>query len=138
MHFNGKEVLKRTFLLVHKLREDGEDKVQAKTNQIEHILFHFGLINILVLEELKKTNTRMGISFLSSIGFGQEVHGTPKTKKTTPVSSENSVQASSSRPQKTKKIDKGQILATIETPEVSTETISRKGSKEKEKGKIPL
>lgn len=54
------------------------------------------------------------------------------------MSSEKIVQASSSKPKKTKKKDKEQMLATIETPEFSTETISRKEFKEKEKGKIPL
>jgi hypothetical protein len=81
MHFIGKETLNLPFYLYRSLGKM-EDKVQAKSNQIEHSLFHFGLIKLLVLEELKKTNTEWD-SFLSSIGFGPEFHGTPKTKKTT-------------------------------------------------------
>jgi hypothetical protein len=136
MHFTGKKVLNLPFYLYISLGKM-VDKVQAKSNQIKHSMFHFGLIKLLVLEELKKTNKEL-YSFLSSIGFGMEVHGTPKTKKSTPVKSGKTMQSSSIIPKKTKKKDKEHIPATIETPEASTKTISRKESKENEKGKRPV
>jgi hypothetical protein len=41
------------------------DKVQARVDQLKSILFHFSLVKLLVVEELKKLN-RVWDSFLAS------------------------------------------------------------------------
>jgi hypothetical protein len=55
MHFTGKKALNFPFYLY---RSPGKisDKVQLKSKQVEHNIFHSGLIKLLVLEELRKTN----------------------------------------------------------------------------------
>ena len=53
MHFTGKKVMNMSFYL-HRILGKMAYKVQGKKQNFENSLFHFGLIKLLVLEELKK------------------------------------------------------------------------------------
>jgi hypothetical protein len=64
MHFIGKKPLNLPYYLYRSLGKM-EDMVHTKTKQIEVNLFHFSLIKLLVLEEIKKTNIQWE-SFLAS------------------------------------------------------------------------
>jgi hypothetical protein len=52
-------------------------RVQDKSKQVDTNVFHYGLIKILVLEELKKTNTYWEV-FLAASGFQPNVSHTPR------------------------------------------------------------
>jgi hypothetical protein len=56
MHFTRKEPLNIPFYLLINLGKM-LDKVQDKSKKLGTIVFHFDLIKMLVLEELKKTNS---------------------------------------------------------------------------------
>jgi hypothetical protein len=88
MHFIGKKPLKFPYYLYRSLGKM-EERVQTRTKQIEVNLFHFSLIKLLVLEELKKTNTEWE-SFLASARFPSEIT-TPQTKKIPPSSAGKTV-----------------------------------------------
>jgi hypothetical protein len=55
LNFTGKYPMNLPFYL---FRSIGKmlDRVHENSKQVDTSIFHFGLINILVLEELKKTN----------------------------------------------------------------------------------
>jgi hypothetical protein len=89
MHFTGKKPLNFPYYLYRSLGKMA-DRVQTRTKQIEVSLFHFSLIKLLVLEELKKTNTEWE-SFLASTSFPSEIT-TPQTKKIPPSSLERQFQ----------------------------------------------
>jgi hypothetical protein len=56
MHFTGKDPLNLPFYLLKSLGKMS-DRVQAKSKKVDINVFHYGMINMLVLEELKKTNS---------------------------------------------------------------------------------
>jgi hypothetical protein len=64
MHFTGEIPLNLPFYLYRSLGKMA-NKVQAKTDQLKSSLFHFSLVNLLVVEELRKMN-RDWDSFLAS------------------------------------------------------------------------
>jgi len=64
MHFTGKNPLNLPFYLYRSLG-NMTDKGQARVDQLKSRFFHFSLVKILVVEELKKIN-RDWDSFLSS------------------------------------------------------------------------
>jgi hypothetical protein len=115
MHFTGKKYLNIPYYLCRSLGKM-VDKVQAKSKQVEPSLFHFSLIKLLVLEELKKTNGEWS-SFLSTSGFCAETISSPPSKGSTP--STNDKATSSSLKRKRGK-DKEQQPVVIETPETTT------------------
>jgi hypothetical protein len=84
MHFTGKNPLNLPFYLYRSLGKMS-DRVQEKTNQIEPSLFHFSLIKLLVLEELRKHNKEWD-SFLVSAGIATDIFGNPQDKEDTPSS----------------------------------------------------
>jgi hypothetical protein len=131
MHFTGKKALNIPYYLC-RILGNMVDKVQAKSKQVEPSLFHFSLIKLLVLEELKKTNGEWS-SFLSTSGFCAETISSPPSKGSTP--STNDKATSSSLKRKRGK-DKEQQPVVIETLETTTKISLSKGSKEK--GKEPL
>jgi hypothetical protein len=104
MHFTGKEPLNLPFYLLRSLGKMS-DKVQAKSKQVDTNIFHSGLIKMLVLEELKKTNSDWD-AFLVASGFQPDVVNTPQTKRKTPTSVENIVHTESSKRRKMVKKDK--------------------------------
>jgi hypothetical protein len=59
LHFTGKEAMNLPFYL---FRSIGKmvDRVQAKSKQVDTSVFHSGLIKMLVMEELRKTNIMIG------------------------------------------------------------------------------
>ena len=63
MHFTGKKALNLPYYLCRILGMMA-DKVQAKSKQVEPSLFHFSLIKLLVLKELKKTNREQRFFYL--------------------------------------------------------------------------
>jgi hypothetical protein len=52
------------------------DKVQAKSKQVDTNVFHYGLIKMLVMEELRKNNIDWE-TFLTSSQFQLDVSPTP-------------------------------------------------------------
>jgi hypothetical protein len=88
LHFTCKKPIKLPYYLC-RILGNMENKVHTKTKQIEVILFHFYLIKLLVLEELKKTDTEWE-PFLASRGLPTEVT-TLQEKKSPPSSAEKIV-----------------------------------------------
>jgi hypothetical protein len=72
------------------------DKVQAKSKLLENNVFHYGLINMLVLEELKKVNIDWDTFFTTS-RFQLDIVNTPQTKSRTPTSTERVVHTESNK-----------------------------------------
>ena len=77
------------------------DKVQAKSQIADKYVFHFGLIKLLVLEELKTTN-RDWNTFLFLANYGPEVMPTP-SKKVSSAVKPRITHAASSRKRKEQK-----------------------------------
>jgi hypothetical protein len=61
MHFTGKNPLNLPFYLYRSLGKM-EDKVQARVDQLKSSLFHFSLVKLLVVEELRKINRDWDLS----------------------------------------------------------------------------
>jgi hypothetical protein len=76
LHFTGKESMNLPFYLFRSIGKMS-DRVQAKSKQVDTSVFHSGLIKMLVLEELKKTNTDWEV-FLAASGFQPDVAHTPQ------------------------------------------------------------
>lgn len=94
MNFTDKKTINLPFFLYINLGKM-IDKVQENPNQLEHNLFHFSLIKLLVLEELKKTNGEW-VSFLNATGLVKTPFiSTSRPKKNTRSSSEKDVTRSS-------------------------------------------
>ena len=55
MHFTSKQALNLPFYLYRSLGKMSE-KVQARSKRVEHNIFHFGLMKLLVLEEIRNLN----------------------------------------------------------------------------------
>ena len=68
-------------------------------------VFHSGLIKMLVLEELKKTNINCEI-FLVASSFQPDISHTPQSKRQTPTPIENIVHSDSRKKRKMTKGDK--------------------------------
>jgi len=133
MHFTGIKFLNLPYYLCRSLGKI-DDKLQAKSKQVEPSLFHFSLIKLLLLEELKKENGEWS-SFLSTSGFCAETMNSPPYKGSNPSTNDK---ATSSILKRKRGKDKEQQPVVIETPETTTKIDLSKGSKEKEKGKEPL
>jgi hypothetical protein len=73
MHFTGKIPLNLPFYLYRSLGKMA-DKVQARVDQLKSILFHFSLVKLLVVEELRKIN-RDWDSFLTSTNIPLDPKG---------------------------------------------------------------
>jgi CRISPR/Cas system-associated endonuclease Cas3-HD len=75
LQFTGKESMNLPF---HIFRSIGKmlDKVQAMSKQVDTSVFHSGLIKMLVLEELKKTNNNWEV-FLVASSFHPDIAHTP-------------------------------------------------------------
>jgi hypothetical protein len=104
LHFTGKESLNLPFYLFRSIGKMS-DRVQAKSKQVDTSVFHSGLIKMLVLEELKKTNTDWD-AFLVASGFQPDVAHTPQSKRQTPIPAEKTVHSESSKKRKMTKRDK--------------------------------
>ena len=85
LHFVCKRSLDLTFYLYRSLGKMS-DKVQIKIEGNETSLFHHGLINLLVLEELKRLD-RDGTSFLFMSGYEIDVVTHKRTYKPRNISS---------------------------------------------------
>jgi hypothetical protein len=118
MQFTGKKSLNLPYYLS---RSPGkmDDKVQAKSNQVEPSLFHFSLIKLLVLKELKKEK-REWIFFLAASRFCFETINSPPSKGSTPSTSTKVVSSSLKR----KRGDNKEQPIVIKTPETATKTLS--------------
>jgi hypothetical protein len=81
MHFTGKKAPNLSYYLSRNLGKMA-DKVQDKSNQVKPSLFHFSLIKLLVLEEIKKTKREWN-SFLVSSRFCVEIVNSPPSKGST-------------------------------------------------------
>jgi hypothetical protein len=107
------------------------DKVQAKSNQVDPSLFHFSIIKLLVLEELKKSKREWN-SFLAASRFGAETINSPPSKGSTPSTSTKTVSGSLKR----KKGDNKEQPILIETPETAPMiSLSKESIK---RGKMPF
>jgi hypothetical protein len=88
MHFTGKNTLNLPFFLCQSLGKMA-DNVQAKADQLRNNLFHFSLINMLVVEEVRHLNKDWD-SFLVSDNIPKDPKGDIplSTKESTLQSSE--------------------------------------------------
>jgi hypothetical protein len=73
LHFTRKKPLKLPFYLYRSL-EKMADRVQARDDQLKSSLFHFSLVNLLVVEELRKLNMNWD-SFLTSANISLDPKG---------------------------------------------------------------
>jgi hypothetical protein len=55
-------------------------RVQDKSKQVHTSVFHLGLIKMIVLEQLKKTNTDSEV-FLAASCFHPDIAHTPQSKR---------------------------------------------------------
>jgi hypothetical protein len=78
LHFTGKEVINLPFYL---FRSIGKmvDRVQDKSKQVDTSVFHSGIIKMLVMEELRKTNIDWE-TFITSSQIQLNVSPTPYSK----------------------------------------------------------
>jgi hypothetical protein len=83
LHFIGKEAMNLPFYLFRSIGKM-DDRVQAKSKQVDTSVFHSGLIKMLVMEELRKTNTDWE-TFLTSSHFQLNVSPTPQSKIQSPT-----------------------------------------------------
>jgi hypothetical protein len=104
LHFIGKESMNLLFYLFRSIGKIPY-MVQAKSKQVDTSVFHSGLIKMLVLEELKKTNTLWEV-FLASLGFRPDISHTPQSKIQTPTPAEKTVHSDSSKKRKMTRSDK--------------------------------
>jgi hypothetical protein len=87
MHFTGKSPLKLPFYL-YRILGKMANRVQARADQLKSSLFHFFLVNLLVVEELRKINMNWD-SFLTLANISLDPKGD------TPLSVERSTSNSS-------------------------------------------
>ena len=75
LHFTRKEAMNLPFYLFRSIGKMS-DKVQAKSKQVDTSVIHSGLIKLLVMEELRKTNIDWE-TFLTSSHFQLDISPTP-------------------------------------------------------------
>ena len=75
LHFIGKDLMNLPFYF---FRSIGKmvDRVQAKSKAVDTSVFHPGLINMLVMEELRKRNMEWE-EFITSSNFHLNISPTP-------------------------------------------------------------
>jgi hypothetical protein len=95
LHIIGKESMNLPFYLFRRIGKMS-DRVQAKSKQVDTNVFHSSLINMLVMEELRKTNIDWE-KFLSSSQFQLYVSPTPQSKIQSPTSVERTVHSEASK-----------------------------------------
>jgi hypothetical protein len=103
-HFTGKDPMNLPFYL---FRSIGKivDRVQAKSKDVDTSFFHSGLINMLVMEELKKRNMEWD-QFIASAHMQLNVAPTPQSKVHIPLQTDSIVHTETSRKRKGKHISK--------------------------------
>jgi hypothetical protein len=104
LKFTRKESMNLPFSLFRSIGKMS-DRVQAKSKQVDTNCFHSGLIKMLVLEELKNTNTDWE-TFLVTSGFQPDIAHTPQYKRQTPTLVEKNVHSYSSKKRKMTGSDK--------------------------------
>jgi hypothetical protein len=87
MHFTGRKPLNLPYYLFRSLGKM-DDRVQVRKDQGEPSLFHFSLIKLLVLEELRKRNQDWE-AFVSSSQIAVDSFSSPQSMRDTPSSVEN-------------------------------------------------
>jgi hypothetical protein len=75
LHFTGKDAMNLPF---YPFRSTGKmyDRVQDKSKEVDTSVFHYGLIKMLVMEELRKKNIDWE-AFITSSHFQLNVSPTP-------------------------------------------------------------
>jgi hypothetical protein len=116
-HFAGKIPLNLPYYF-HRILTKMSHKVQVKPNQIQNTLLHFGLIGMIVLEELRRRE-RVWENFLFWGGFELEAHPENNKKKS---KKKSLTSQSSSR--------KRRAITPLETREPSSSS-KKKGAKKK-------
>jgi hypothetical protein len=91
------------------------DKVRDKSKQVDTSVFHSGLIKMLVMEYLKKTNTDLEI-FLNTLHFQLDITPTPRSKRRTPTHVERIVHSNSRKKKRVTRTNKS-FQATDEAKE---------------------
>jgi hypothetical protein len=81
------------------------NRVQAKSKKVDTIVFHFGLIKMLVREELRKTNI-VWENFLTSSHFHLDISPTPQTKRQIPTPVERNVHSKANKKKRVTRSDK--------------------------------
>jgi hypothetical protein len=78
LHFTSKDAMNLPFYLFRSI-EKMSDRVQAKPKSVDTSVFHSSLINILVMEELRKKNIDWE-ALITSSHFQLNVAPTPQSK----------------------------------------------------------
>jgi hypothetical protein len=104
LHFTGKEFTNLPFYLSRSFGKMS-DRVKPKSKQVDTNVFHSGLIKMIVLEELKKTNTDWDV-FLVASSFQPNISHTPQSKRKTPTLVEKTVHSNSIKKRKMTRGDK--------------------------------
>jgi hypothetical protein len=95
MHFTCSKSLNLPYYIFRILGKT-VDNVQDKYDQVEPNVFHFHLIKLLVLEELKKAKRKWNY-FFSASKFCVETTSSPPSKGSTPSTSNKAISSSLKR-----------------------------------------
>jgi hypothetical protein len=101
LHFIGKDAMNLSFYLFRIIGKMA-DRVQAKSNLVDASFFHLGLINMLVMEELRKKNMDWE-AFISSSHFQLNVAPTPQSKMKIPLHIDKTVNSEVNKKRKSTK-----------------------------------
>jgi hypothetical protein len=83
LHFTGKYYMNIRFYLFRSIGKMS-DRVQAKTKAVDIIVFHSGLIKMLLVDELRKRNMEWE-EFITSSNFHLNIAPTPQSKVQIPL-----------------------------------------------------
>jgi hypothetical protein len=85
VHFTGKDEMTIPFYLLRSM-EKMSDRVQAKSKAVDTSVFHYGLIRMLIMEELRKRNITWE-KFIVSTHMKLDIESTPQSKIQSPFPS---------------------------------------------------
>ena len=103
LHFTGKYLMNIPFYLFRSM-EKMDDRVQAKSKDVDTSIFHSGLIRMLLMEDLKKRNIEWD-QFIAFAHMQLNVDPTPQYKVQSPLQDNNIVHTKTSIKRKGKQID---------------------------------
>jgi hypothetical protein len=104
LHFTGNETTNLPFYVLRSIGKMS-NRVQAKSKQVDTSAFHYGLIKMLVMEEINKTNTDWE-NFLTTSHFQLDIPPREQSKRQTPTPIEKTVSSYSSKKKRVTRSDK--------------------------------
>jgi hypothetical protein len=113
LHFTGKVEMNIPYYLLRSISKMS-DRVQAKSKDVDSSLFHFGLIKMLVSEELGKKDISWE-NFVVTSHFKLDLAPTPQSQRESPLSPSSNSKEGTNRKRKGK--------TPIQVPEISKQVI---------------